>query len=703
MLHFALIGQQFEAIDKKGSVVAVNNNTVTTGTTAPADPVENDVWFDTSDNNNTKPKIWNGTVWIGLDYTGTPGSVFHTGSDGYPAQDNSNFFWDTATSRLGLGTNTPDAKLDVEGGTVRFSDYGAGTITGPATNILAVDADGNLIEIDPSSLDSATNIYNIDGMLTANRAITQGSFDLNFDANTLVIDGSADHIGIGTASPTFKLDLQANTTGNDGLRISNIGTGNSQIRWDGGTSDHIAMTLIKSWTNAGRLGFALWDGTQNVLNMRNGQIGIATEDPTANLDVNGNTRIRTLPTGTSADEIVTTDANGNLRKVTAASIGDGDAWGVTGEDQTSDIVHSGNVGIGLGVSTPTNTLQLPIGGRIGLNNGNVATDGESGVFWSAGTNYGIHKTAGTWIGPDFQQLKLNWITGIVLNPGTLYGKSYVDIQGKGLRVTSGDVGIGTISPSKKLEVRGSNASMAIMTNLESEDATLLLGTPFDSNSPAKAAIIAEGQTSFGRSKLHFALDDQSTNTIASEVSIADAKMTIQYDGNVGIGTTSPDAQLDIESTGVPLKIEPSTTTPTGTQAGQIFMGDDGILYAYDGSRSKWLSVDRNNISWARALNATTNEYLRAHNSASINNGYRMIRNATITAVSAQTNAAQSWQLLILKNDGTTSITFLTLTSEEGKHVNNVNIDVNEGDFIQAYCLGTLINHPLASIEFAWRK
>ena len=62
------------------------------------------------------------------------------------------------------------------------------------------------------------------------------------------------------------------------------------------------------------------------------------------------------------------------------------------------------------------------------------------------SNYGIFRGSGACNSPDYQQGYFKWLTGIVLDPGSIYGKSYVDIQGGGLRVTSGNVGIGgTIS------------------------------------------------------------------------------------------------------------------------------------------------------------------------------------------------------------------------------------------------------------------
>jgi hypothetical protein len=73
---------------------------------------------------------------------------------------------------------------------------------------------------------------------------------------------------------------------------------------------------------------------------------------------------------------------------------------------------------------------------------------EIGLSWlqSDPTRYGIHRTFGTWLGPDYQQLRVGWNTGIILDPGSQFGKSYVDVQGNGLRVTTGGVGIGTTNP-----------------------------------------------------------------------------------------------------------------------------------------------------------------------------------------------------------------------------------------------------------------
>ncbi|MFZ3575221.1 hypothetical protein [Tenacibaculum finnmarkense] len=183
---------------------------------------------------------------------------------------------------------------------------------------------------------------------------------------------------------------------------------------------------------------------------------------------------------------------------------------------------------------------------------------------------------------------------------------------------------------------------------------------------------------------------------------------IYKNDNVGIGDfsgTTIDAKLHVKSTDVPFKIQPNTTTPTGTSGGQMFVDStNGILYIYDGTRAKWLSVDRTMVGWGVNNANTGNEYLRQFNGAQSNrNGWRMIRNGTITAISAQTNINQTWTLEIRKNDGTTAIASLTITNQQGNHNNTLNIDVNEGDFIQAYCNGSSVDYPETLIEIAWRK
>ncbi len=87
----------------------------------------------------------------------------------------------------------------------------------------------------------------------------------------------------------------------------------------------------------------------------NARVGINTANPTAKLDVNGSLRVRTMGNGSLTDNIISADVDGNIRKLNIESVKDGDAWGVSGEDITSSISRSGNVGIG--TSNPLGILH----------------------------------------------------------------------------------------------------------------------------------------------------------------------------------------------------------------------------------------------------------------------------------------------------------------------------------------------------------
>jgi hypothetical protein len=84
-------------------------------------------------------------------------------------------FVEFSTGNVGVGNQTPTEKLDVSGKTKTINFQ----MTSGATNgyVLTSDASGNASW---QSGATGNNIYNSDGTLTANRTITQGSFDVEF-------------------------------------------------------------------------------------------------------------------------------------------------------------------------------------------------------------------------------------------------------------------------------------------------------------------------------------------------------------------------------------------------------------------------------------------------------------------------------------------------------------------------------------------
>ena len=105
---------------------------------------------------------------------------------------------------------------------------------------------------------------------------------------------------------------------------------------------------------------------------------------------------------------------------------------LTGGTLTGDLaVNGGAVTVGngtynLAISTDNTKATSSVG--------HTATYDE-GIFWHSDSNYGIYRTSGAWGAPNYQQLKIDWPTGIELNGGgTSYGKSGVNIIGGNLQI-----------------------------------------------------------------------------------------------------------------------------------------------------------------------------------------------------------------------------------------------------------------------------
>lgn len=151
----------------------------------------------------------------------------------------------------------------------------------------------------------------------------------------------------------------------------------------------------------------------------------------------------------------------------------------------------------------------------------------------------------------------------------------------------------------------------------------------------------------------------------------------------------------------PIQLTEISYAPSQDLAGGQIANINGVLYSYDATRGKWLSIDQPNVSYQARLGDAN--YLSTGYHSDTNAGYLAARDGTILAVAANGGKGNQTKEFEIHVGGSSQASF-SLTA--GEHNNNtLDIDFSAGDNIQVYCAatGAPIRSPRVNLIIAWRE
>ncbi len=133
---------------------------------------------------------------------------------------------------------------------------------------------------------------------------------------------------------------------------------------------------------------------------------------------------------------------------------------------------------------------------------------------------------------------------------------------------------------------------------------------------------------------------------------------------------------------------------------------NGLLFQYDAGRSKWLSATRELITYSRNhVNLRHDQWLRVSGIPSNNNGHMVRRNAVITSLAARCGNVADCALQVRRNSNPAILSTLTLSSEQSKVDDGLDIALTAGDWLQVFLQVSSggVNYPILTLEIAWSE
>ena len=347
-------------------------------------------------------------------------------------------------------------------------------------------------------------------------------------------DGTADinfnQVGIGTTSPDSKLSVTSSTINSEDILYLKSGADSVNdylgIAWEIGAGGNGPHSAIRSFAGPSgsdaRLGFLTTSNggttlTEGLSVAHNGNVGIGTTSPDQLLTLQGSSAA--LKVSESGGAELRMAAGGSLGYIGTYNIND--LAILAGAGEKIRVKTNGNVGIGI---TDPDT-ELEVGGTI-----KASTHSDALVIGSPTT---VKWKMGVYGGNDLLVKTGSDNTRLIIK-------------------NTGNVGIGTTSPSAKLDIRYDSSKDGIFLKDEAGGAVMLFGADGSNNARAR-----------------FYNGSHSQNI---EINSNTGSPTYFNAGNVGIGITSPSQKLDVDGA-VKKAVFTVNTLPTATAGTSCYVSD----------------------------------------------------------------------------------------------------------------------------------